>query len=72
MKVKLGPSAAITATAHKIAVIFYTIVKNQIEYDETVWATRDAARQKRLEARLKRQAQRLGYDLVPITQTPAV
>jgi transposase len=38
MKAKLGPAAANTATAHKIAVIFYTIVKNQVEYDETVWA----------------------------------
>ena len=33
MKAKLGPRAT-TATAHKIAVIFYTMVKNQVEYDE--------------------------------------
>jgi transposase len=46
MKAKLGPRAATTATAHKIAVIFYTIVKNQVEYDESIWATRDAHRQK--------------------------
>jgi len=32
--------------AHKIAVISYTIVKNQVEYDESIWATRDAHRQK--------------------------
>jgi hypothetical protein len=30
------------ATAHKIAVIFYTMVKNQVEYDETIWSARDA------------------------------
>ena len=42
MKAKLGPGGAITATAHKIAIIFYTIVKNQVEYDETIWAARDA------------------------------
>jgi hypothetical protein len=47
-------------------VIFYTMVKNQVEYDETLWATRDAQREKRLEAKLKRQAKRLGYELVPI------
>jgi len=46
MKAKLGPEAATMATAHKIAVIFYTIVKNQVEYDETLWATRDAQREK--------------------------
>jgi hypothetical protein len=66
MKAKLGPEAATMATAHKIAVIFYTMVKNQVEYDETLWATRDAHRGKRLEAKLKRQAKQLGYQLVPI------
>jgi len=71
MKAKLGPSAAITATAPKIAVIFYTMVKNQVEYDETIWAARDAEREKRLEARLKRQAKQLGYELVPIEHKPA-
>jgi transposase len=60
MKAKLGPAAATTATAHKIAIIFYTMVKNQVEYDETNWATRDAERQKRFDLRLKRQAERLG------------
>ncbi len=66
MKAKLGPRAATTATAHKIAVIFYTMVKNQVEYNESIWATRDAHREKRLEMKLKRQAKQLGYQLVPI------
>ncbi len=66
MKAKLGPKAATMATAHKIAVIFYTMVKNQVEYDETLWAARDAHREKRLQAKLKRQAKQLGYELVPI------
>jgi transposase len=71
MKAKHGPQTAIPATAHKIAVIFYTLVKNQVEYDETLWASRDSQRQQRLEARLRRQAKRLGYQLVPIQQEPA-
>jgi len=66
MKTKLGPKGATMATAHKIAVIFYTMVKNQVEYDQTLWATRDAQREKRLEAKLKRQAKQLGYELIPI------
>ena len=66
MKTKLGPKGATMATAHKIAVIFYTMVKNQVEYDPTLWAARDAQREKRLEARLKRQAKQLGYEIVPI------
>jgi hypothetical protein len=71
MKAKLGPSAAITATAHKIAVIFYTMVLHQVEYDETIWAARDTERQKRLETKLKRQAKQLGYELVPVEHKPA-
>ena len=58
-------------TAHKIAVIFYTLIKNQTEYDETIWAARDIQREKRLQARLKRQAKQLGYELVPIEHRPA-
>jgi transposase len=71
MKARLGPAAATTATAHKIAVIFYTMVRKQAEYDETLWAAREADRDRRFEAKLKRQAHRLGYDLIPIHQTPA-
>jgi transposase len=71
MRAKLGPSPAITATAHKVAVIFYTLVKHQAEYDETIWAARDPEREQRLEARLKRQGKQLGYELVPIEHKPA-
>jgi len=71
MKAKLGPAGGITATARKIAIIFYTMVKDQVEYDATLWAQRDAQREKRFEDKLKRQAQQLGYQLVPIEEKPA-
>jgi transposase len=48
MKAKLGPAAATTATAHKIAIIFYTMVKNQVEYDASLWIQRDTLREKRV------------------------
>ena len=32
--------------ATKIALIFYTMIKNQVEYDETIWAARDPRRRK--------------------------
>ena len=70
MKAKLGPKAATTATAHKIAVIFYTMLTKQVEYDDSIWAARDAQRQHRLEDKIKRQARQLGYQLVPVG-TPA-
>ena len=66
MKAKLGPAAATTATAHKIAIIFYTMVSKQVEYDASLWAQRDAMREKRLEARLQKQAAQRGYKLVPL------
>jgi transposase len=66
MKAKLGPAAATTATAHKIAIIFYTMLKNQVEYDASLWEKRDAMREKRLEARLHQQAAKRGYKLVPL------
>lgn len=69
MKAKLGPAAAITATARKIAVIFYTMVKNQVEYDETRWAKLDIQRQTRIEKKLRRQAQRMGFRLVAIQES---
>jgi transposase len=71
MKSKMDAPAAVTATAHKIAIIFYTMVKKQIEYDASIWAQRDSEREIRSEAKLKRQAQRLGYKLVPIEEKPA-
>lgn len=69
MKAKLGPAAAITATARKIAVIFYTMVKNQVEYDESKWAQLDVQRQTRIENNFRRQAQRMGFRLLPIEES---
>jgi hypothetical protein len=66
MKAKIGPQAAITATAHRIARIFYAMVRGQVEYDQTLWEKQDTNRQRRFEARIKRQAQQLGYQLVPL------
>jgi hypothetical protein len=71
MKARLGPAAAITATARKIAVVFYAMVKYQREYDESIWAQRDAEREKRCEAKLRRQAAQRGYKLVPMEEKPA-
>jgi hypothetical protein len=47
------------------------MVKKQVEYDTTLWKKRDAERDKRFEAKLKRQAQQRGYKLVPIEENPA-
>ena len=44
------------------------MVKNQVEYDRTIWEQRDTRRGQRQTARRKRQAQRLGYKLTPIQE----
>lgn len=66
LKAKLGPAGAITATARKIAILFYTMVKRQVPFDNSVWQASDAERQQRLQHKLTNQARRLGYQLVPI------
>ena len=66
MKARLGAPGAITATAHKIARIFYAIVSQQMQYDETIWQQQDAQRERREQNKLKRRARKLGYELVPI------
>jgi Transposase IS116/IS110/IS902 family./Transposase. len=65
MKNKLGPRGATMATARKIATIFYAMVTKQVEYDASIWAKLDANREARFEAKLKRQAERRGFVLVP-------
>jgi hypothetical protein len=69
MKGKMKSSkAAEVATAHKIARVFYTMVKNQTEFDESIWAERNAQREKQREAKMKRQARQMGYKLVKLVE----
>jgi len=70
LQAKLGPAGAITATARKIATVFYTLVTRQVEFDHTLWHAIDAQCQRRIEARLTRQARRLGYQIVPLEVSP--
>jgi transposase len=71
LKAKLGPAGAITATARKIAILFYTLVRRQVEFDNALWQATDAERQQRLERKLHSQARRLGYELVPLATPKA-
>ena len=66
MKARLGNPGGITATAHKIARIFYAMVSRQVEYDDTVWRQQDTKRERREQNKLKWRARKLGYELVPI------
>ena len=66
LRARCGPPKAITATARKLAVIFYYMVKRGAEYQELgeeYYLKRSAQRQVR---RLKQQARRLGFQVSPL------
>jgi transposase len=64
MKARLGAPKAMTATARKIAVIFYHIVKERKPYHDLGADYYVKQNRKRALKRLQRQAKRLGYELV--------
>jgi hypothetical protein len=69
MKARLGKPKAITATARKLAVIFYNMVKHGSTYKELgedYYLKQQKQRQLR---RLKKQATLFGFDLIPTTPT---
>jgi hypothetical protein len=60
LKAKLGPAGAITATARKIATVFYTPVSRQLEYDDSLWQAGEIERLQRQQRKLTNQARRPG------------
>jgi transposase len=65
MRAKLGPAKAVTATAHKLARIFFHLVTTKEPYDETVFQREDERYELRRRQALERQAKSLGFTLVP-------
>lgn len=66
MKMRLGSPKAITALAHKLAKLIYIMLKYGHEYIEKGVEYYEEMYRKRREASLKRKAQDMGYNLVPI------
>ena len=64
MRAKLGAPKAITAAAHKIARIVYHMLTTRRAYEETIWVKNEAANRVRVEARIRKQARDLGFQLV--------
>lgn len=65
LRAKHGGPKAITATAHKIARIFYHMLKYKQEYQDPGQDYYEQQYQDRVVKNLKRKAQALGFDLVP-------
>ena len=68
MKLKLGGGPqAITAVAHKLARIIYSLVTKQQEYDESQFAAIEQRHVEKQRQRLIKQARAMGYTMVPDT-----
>jgi transposase len=67
---RLGSAKAITAGAHKIAVILYNMLKNGEEYMESGARYYEEAYKDRCLNNLKRRAQEFGFALIPLVSTP--
>lgn len=68
MRAKLGAPKAITAGAHKLAVILYTMLKDKKSFTEVGQEAYEHAYKERQLASLKRQARGLGFELVASAQ----
>jgi len=66
LKARLGPAAANTAMAHKLARILWHLVHHQVAYDESIFSHLDQHRTERQTRRLRKQAQALGFELTPL------
>jgi transposase len=60
-----GAPKAITETAHKLARIIYHLIKNQKNFDASVFAEEEQKHQQRLKRRIINHAKSLGLQLVP-------
>jgi len=65
---RLGEAQAVVATAHKIARIFYHLIKYREAFQPESAADYETKLRDRQLAHLKRRAARLGFSLVPTTQ----
>ena len=65
LKSRLGPAKAITATAHKLARMFYNLWRNGGTYVDPGVDAYEKQYEKRVLKNLQRRAKNLGYKLVP-------
>jgi transposase len=65
IKGRLGGKAAITATAHKLALLVYRLLKHGVDYVRQSLAEYEAKMRTQAERSLRRKAALLGYDVVP-------
>ena len=67
MKSRMGTAQAITATAHKLARLVYTLLKHGMEYVQQGLQEYEARYRDREVRNVARKARELGFELVPAT-----
>ncbi|MFN0124105.1 MAG: IS110 family transposase [Blastocatellia bacterium] len=67
MNMRLGKMGAVTATAHKLARIWYSMVTQGANYDEAGAEAYEKKYQSRVVRNLEKKAKSMGYTLTPIT-----
>ncbi|MGD9002370.1 MAG: IS110 family transposase [Anaerolineae bacterium] len=70
MRAKHGPAKATTATAHKLARIVYSMLKNRTAYSDPGVSYYEQQHRDRAIRNLKRKAAALGLDLTPLPAEP--
>jgi transposase len=70
LKARLGAPKAITATAHKLARLVYSMLKNGTTYADLGQHYYEERYRSRLIQNMKRKAKQLGFDLVPAEAQP--
>lgn len=69
---RIGKQKAVTATARKIAVLFYNAVRFGMTYRDPGAAAYEERHRSRVLANLQRRAKTLGFALTPLPDTEAV
>lgn len=68
MKGRLGKAEGITATAHKLARIIYSMIRSGCGYDEKEAFKSNPGVERKREKNLKTLAKKMGFELVPVTE----
>ncbi|MBA3569285.1 MAG: IS110 family transposase [Pyrinomonadaceae bacterium] len=69
IRVRVGPAEAVTATARKLAVLYYSLLKYGSAYVETGQAAYEHKYQERRLHSIQKQALALGYQLIPTSSS---
>jgi transposase len=66
LRAKLGAPKAITAMAHQLARIIWTLITRRVPFDLSLFVYQEMANQKRCLKRLEATARQMGYELTPL------